>query len=98
MHVAIAVPAASVIVAVSCICSNGGQLTKYLEPHLGSTTLSSEVAVVESATMIVGASFAPRSFKKYEVFLSNPDADAQFPADGVHSLGGVWTSLVGDFQ
>ena len=80
MHVAIAVPAASVIVTVSCICSNGGQLTRYLEPPLGSTTLSLEVAVVESATMIVGASFAPRSFKIHEVLLSNPDVVVQCPA------------------
>ena len=98
MHVAIAVPAASVIVTVSCICSNGGQLTKYLEPHLGRTILSSEVEVVESATMTVGASFAPHSFKIHEVLSSNPDADVQCPADGVHSLGGVCASLVGDCQ
>ena len=98
MHVAIAVPAAPIIVTVSCICSNGGQLTRYLEPHLESTTLSLEVAVVESATMIVGASFAPRSFKIHEVLTSNPDADLQCPADGVQSLGSVWASLVGDCQ
>ena len=57
MHVAIAVPGAFVIVTVSRNCSNGGQVTMYLELHWRSTTLSSEVAVVESATMIVGASF-----------------------------------------
>ena len=57
MHAVIAAPAASVIVTVSCICSNGGQLARYLELHWESTTLSSEIVVVESATMIVGASF-----------------------------------------
>jgi hypothetical protein len=98
VHVAIAVPGAFVIVTVSRICSNGGQLTRYLELHWRSTTLSLEVAVVESATMIVGASFVHCSFKIHEVLLSNPDADVQCPADGVHSLAGVWASLVGDCQ
>ena len=98
MHVVIAVPAASVIVTVSCICSNGGQLTSYLELHWGRSTLSSEATVIESATMIVGASVVHCSFKIHEMLLSNTDADVQCPGDGVHSLGGVWASLVGDCQ